>query len=238
MQGKLAQRGNMMEKRLIGEPEELFDLVFDASVLVQSLVILTDDVVLVQYQQHEDYGQENSIGNVVLASFVTAYGRLKLHKTLLELGDRALYWDTDSVLYYEGEDDAELVMGDHLGDLTSEVPDGHRILEYCSGGPKNYAYIVENMETKEQKTVIKVKGLSLNHNTSGVLGYSDMKRLIRAYVQTSDHNETIGVPTMQFRKTNDYGMFTVEYLKKYSVVYTKRILKPDFTTRPYGYINP
>ena len=47
--------------------------------------------------------KDNSIGengkiNVVLASFNTAHARIELNKYLLQLEDRVVYYDTDSII--------------------------------------------------------------------------------------------------------------------------------------------
>jgi hypothetical protein len=56
-----------------------------------------------------------------------------------ELFFRALYTDTDSVVYTSRPGEWKPELGDYLGDLTDEVPD-NRIIEFVTGGPKNYAY--------------------------------------------------------------------------------------------------
>ena len=59
--------------------------------------------------------------NDVIASFVTAGGRMLLYSYLDTLQKRVLNTDTDSVMYIQPRDGAAMVKtGDCLGDITSE----------------------------------------------------------------------------------------------------------------------
>jgi len=48
--------------------------------------------------------------------------------------------------------------------MTSELKPGEFICEVVSGGPKNYAYKSINPVTGEEKTVCKVRGMTLNYS--------------------------------------------------------------------------
>ena len=81
---------------------------------------------------------------------------MKLYTYLDTLQTRALYVDTDSLLYMQPSDDAPLVpTGYRLGDMTSELKPCEYISEYCSGGPKNYAYRTHNTETGVRSEVLR-----------------------------------------------------------------------------------
>ena len=73
--------------------------------------------------------------NVFIASFTTSLARLKLYEALDVLGDRVLYYDTDSVIYKSLAGQDKLPLGDYLGQFTDET-DGDPIVEFCSGGAK------------------------------------------------------------------------------------------------------
>jgi len=75
--------------------------------------------------------------NDVIASFVTAGGRMKFYSYLDTLQSRALYTDTDSVIFIQPRDGAILVnSGDCLGDMTSELKPCEYISEFVCGGLK------------------------------------------------------------------------------------------------------
>lgn len=225
----------MTIKVLLDDPAEFYNIVFDDTITVQQVHLLTDEVVLVEYTLPDDYAEGNDFGNAVLASFVAAYGRLQLYGLLAELGPRALYFDTDSVIYREGEGDAPLPMGDYMGDLVSEIPAGLRMVEFCSGGPKNYAFLLEDEKTGARTAHLKVKGFTLNHAAGEVLGFNDMKGLVKNYVQYHTDNDRVNIPTVQFKRTIDYHIITNKFDKQYGVVYDKRVVQPDYSTLPYGY---
>ncbi len=82
----------------------------------------------------------NSNTNCVIGAFVTAQARLKLLSELNKLGDRVLYYDTDSIIYIHIEGLYNPSLGNFLGDFTNELIDNESIVEFASGGPKNYAY--------------------------------------------------------------------------------------------------
>jgi hypothetical protein len=49
---------------------------------------------------------------------------------------------------------------DYLGDLTDEVPD-NRIIEFVTGGPKNYAYQIAKPDKNGNTSICKVRGITL-----------------------------------------------------------------------------
>ena len=62
---------------------------------------------------------------------------MKLYTYLDTLQTRAFYVDTDSFLYIQLSDDAQLVItGDRLGDMTSELKLCEYISAYVTGCPK------------------------------------------------------------------------------------------------------
>lgn len=69
---------------------------------------------------------------------------MELYKYLDMLAtDRALYFDTDSVIFTFKYGDVMPERGDFLGQLTDELAEygpGSYIDEFVSGGPKNYAF--------------------------------------------------------------------------------------------------
>jgi hypothetical protein len=101
----------------------------------------------------------------VIASYVTSSARLHLYGYLDKLKERALYCYTDSVVYIQSRDGPTLVeTGDFLGAMTSELKPNEIISEFVSGGPKNYAYKTFNSVAGAEKTVCKVRGITLNYN--------------------------------------------------------------------------
>ena len=130
--------------------------------------------------------------NDVIGCYVTAGARLHLYSYLDKLQERALYTDTDSVLFIQPRDGAALVeIGDCLGAMTSELKPNETISMFVSGGPKNYAYKILNSVTGAEKTVCKVRGITLNYNASQLVNFEKVK----ATNLGRDEKETITVHT-------------------------------------------
>ena len=67
---------------------------------------------------------------------------------------RALYCDTDSVIFVQKTNDPPLIeCADAFGDMTSEVKAYEYISGFLSGGPMKYAYKLCNSMKREVKTV-------------------------------------------------------------------------------------
>lgn len=123
-------------------------------------------------EAHE--GGKNSI--VALSAFVTCFARLKLYDELYKLGDRVLYFDTDSITFLCTGKEGEYVpqLGDYLGEFTNELDHGTYIEEFVSSCPKNNDY-----KTNDGKSVCKVKGFSLKVAASEVLNLNTMVELVK-----------------------------------------------------------
>ena len=106
--------------------------------------------------------------NEVIGGYVTSGARIHLYRYLDQLGERAIYCDTDSVIYILSRDEPGLIeTEDVLGNMTSELRTTEYISEFVSGGPKNYAYKVIDTVTVRATTVCKVRGITLNYWVGG-----------------------------------------------------------------------
>lgn len=127
------------------------------------LRLVTDHMVEVLYCHVSDADPVQPNINIFIACFTTCYARLKLYRegiAALE-PEQVLYFDTDLIVYSWVPGQPELLLGDHLGDFTSELDaDGH-IVEFAGAGPKNYGYV-----TSKGKTECKVRGFSLRREES------------------------------------------------------------------------
>ena len=55
-----------------------------------------------------------------------------------------LYYDTDSIIFISRPGQYDPPLGDYLGELTDKLEAEEHIVEFVSGGPKNYAYRTNN----------------------------------------------------------------------------------------------
>lgn len=128
---------------------------------------------------------------VPAAIFVPEYGRIQLVEKLMELKE-PLYHDTDSVIYvHDPMRDGELEVSDILGDWGEEdisLENEHGgIMEFIAMGPKSYG-----LKCRDGYTMIKAKGVKMNHATSDIFNYDVMKYLVDEHLD-EEKNTTIQV---------------------------------------------
>ncbi len=237
--GKFAQRHNMKRCRFVTSPKELYDLLSDSSKSVKDFHVLSPNIMLIEYAQAQEFENIDPKTNVIISAFCSCYGRLDLWKVMHSLGRYVLYHDTDSVIY-DLSSPWHPEVGTGLGELTDELvcknvgcsgcAEGHWITEFVACGPKNYAYRLNNGQS-----VCKVRGFSLNYTNSQVLNFDSMREALRAWKHNIPTKELITVTTQILRQKKEAKVYTKKMPKTYSVVYNKRFVKNDFTTRPFGY---
>ena len=159
----------MPQVELVKDAERYFHLLNCKSTSVKNIHFVNDQCIEVYYTQGDEFVSTSDKTNVVIAAFTTAQAQLKLYSVLECLQMRALYFNTDSVIFTSRPGEWVPPMGDYLGELTNELDDGDYIMTFVSGGPKNYAY-----QTKNGKTICKVHGCTLNYHGSQNLNVSTM----------------------------------------------------------------
>ena len=111
--------------------------------------------------------------------------------------------------------------------LTSEIsPEQGHILEFVSGGPKNYAYKTLQGET------CKVKGFTLNFTNSNKVNFDAIKEMVTKHPDTF---KTLTNPSKICRLPHERKLYSREEKKKYHIRYDKRVILENFDTVPYGY---
>ena len=112
-----------------------------------------------------------------IAAFTTCWARLKLYSYLKKLGQQVFYYDTDSVIYRWKEGLPRIEAGDFLDEMTDELG-GDYIMEFVSGGAKNYGY-----RTTRGKVECKVRGFTLNVRGKETLNFETVKKTILAVLE-------------------------------------------------------
>lgn len=91
----------------------------------------TAEIAAIQWESAKEFVAQDASTNIFLASFTTAWARLKLYDEMDKLGRDVLYHDTDSIIYSSnGNNDPPL--GNFLGDFTDEL-NGGLIKTFVSG---------------------------------------------------------------------------------------------------------
>ena len=134
MWGKFGQRLNKTQVQQFDDPQTFHRFLDTDTLDVCHVSVINDQLVEVHYQyQDEDIPVSPNL-NVFVASFTTSWERLHLNKAIQLLGERVLYFDTDSVIYLEEPGQPKRLLGDYLGEFTSELEDDDYIEEFESGG--------------------------------------------------------------------------------------------------------
>jgi len=133
MWGKFGQRLNKTQVQEFDDPQTFHRFLDTDTLDVRHVSVINDAMVEVHYQyQDEDIPVSPNL-NIFVAAFTTCWARLRLYEALQLLDQRVLYYDTDSVVYLEEEDLPNPVLGDYLGEFTSELDDDDYIEEFVSG---------------------------------------------------------------------------------------------------------
>ena len=221
MWGKFGQRQNKMQVEEFGDPKKFHSFLNSDTLDVRHVSVVNDDIVEVHYQLQEEDIPESPNLNVFVGCFTTCWARLHLYEALELLGQRVLYFDTDSVTYLEEPGQPNPPLGDYLGQFTSELKADDHITEFVSGGPKNYGY-----QTKNGKVECKVRGFRLDSEGKTQLNYDVMRQNVLDEIQQPQKH----------RDAKTYDLFTFPDYKCYQLVYGKSVIDPvTFQTYPYGY---
>lgn len=242
--GRLAMRDThlMMQTKIISNPRDFFQLLDNPAYNWG-----TSEFEFVGPSGGEKayftlYGSEDMTDgssdrtNPVMASFVTSHARVKLYRLLNSVGhESVLYMDTDSALYVETPENAWLfkpteeggLLGDNLGELTDET-DGQEIVEFVCLAPKTYAYRLSGNEE-----VVKSKGLSLNWRSSQTINLEGYRKKL---FQSEDTKLEIQFDSLRkARETSNYAVFTQHESKEIKALYSKGVIMPDWSVRPFGH---
>ena len=108
---------------------------------VRYVSVLTKERVEIHYKHQIEDDPVSPNLNIFVACFTTCWARLRLYEALDLLQERVLYFDTDSVVFRSLPGQVKPQLGNYLGDFKDELSDGDFIVEFASGGPKNYGYV-------------------------------------------------------------------------------------------------
>lgn len=136
----------------------------------------------VVYKEKEREVEVSRSTCVALAAWTTAMARLVLYKRLMQAGNRAIYADTDSLIYLKRPGDPELPIGKGLGMWAPELNEDDWIGEVACLGAKLYAY----RTAVKGKLVVRCKGFRRGAlNTEAALCIDNFIRAINSVKRKS-----------------------------------------------------
>ena len=236
--GKFAQRSNLESTEIVSTYKTMWELATDSKKEITGMVSVGTNKLLVNWKLADDDDARQGKVNVAIAAFVTAYARrelwCKLNEVESTLPGCLFYCDTDSIMYRCKSGQPLLQTGPLLGDLTLETRQDEVIKKAVFLGPKNYAYVIRNKDTGAERTVVKVKGITLNAKALQMLPFETLTEMAKAYCHD---NLTI---EKQIEQRRIKGMPNQEVInhslvKVYRAVSEKRIVCGN-ETYPKGYV--
>lgn len=152
------------------------ELLTSAEYGITGILPVNHEILYVNYLNNEEAVIPSGLANSSIAAYTTAQARSKPYSYLEHLDRRALYYDTDAIIYLTtnnpGKYEPPL-----LGDLANEVESGYYIKSFTSGGPKFYSVIMYARNGLESQ-VCKVNGIMLNSASIQLIYY----KTIRAHI--------------------------------------------------------
>ena len=145
-----------------------------------------------------------------------------------------MYWDTDSVILIQKDNDRTKVnRADFLGDFTDELQEYGScsfVDEFVSSAPKNLAFSVFCLSTGKRARKCKVKGITLRFENSKAVHFTIFRDMILENAPPVHvHNPR------KIKRQNSRVMVSEPERKVYKVVLKKRRLMGKCDFFPYGY---
>ena len=237
--GKFGQQEDKSTTEVIDSPKRLHELLFSPRHEVLNILPVDQEVLYVRHRLCDEAPAARGQNvNVVIAAYTTALARLKLYSYLEPLRERALYVDTDSVLFVSKPNMYELETGPLLGDLTNELisyGENAYITSFVSGGPKFYAFTVRKPDGSEC-SVCKVKGIRMNFKNTQIINFESVRELIENNNDEEENgNEFLTVSETGINRTRFHDVITRKEKKTVRPIYTKRWFVDNKTSYPYGF---
>ena len=120
---KLTERNDRTQISVITEPKELNNFLVTPGIEVTNLAFANDDVVWISWKHSaEEHVPNLRHTNEVMGAYVFAGATMDLYRYLDRMGERAIYYDTESVIYIQPKDEPGLIeTGEKFGDMTSDL---------------------------------------------------------------------------------------------------------------------
>ena len=223
--GKFGQKDDLATTEYYTDPDKWFRLLakhITGEIMLKNETMIDENTIYVQYVSKDTKTSSLNTTNLALAAFVTAQARLRLYSELYKLGTRAIYCDTDSIIFHYDKDKYNIPEGDMLGEWEPETDSP--IIEVLALAPKSYAY-----KCLDGSGDIKCKGITLNYNNSKKFNHNSLAQLIDG-TNTKGFIET---DKMEFIKDNKTGQIRTKNTVKvisFSPDSFKRTINYDFTT--------
>lgn len=208
--GKFNQRANLWQAKEFEmsseNRQEFWDLITNKDLDTNWDVLALNKRVVVRFRSKKERIEPPRNTNIMVGVLTTSQARALMYRHIEQLHpDQICYMDTDSIIYVQDQRNKDwgiLKIGGHLGDLTDELKPNQKMIEFGSGGPKNYGqklvktdgkihedpvsgllYVGKELNDGKTETELKVKGFNLksgfldSNSAQNALTYDSVKRL-------------------------------------------------------------
>ena len=181
--GRYGMRLNLPQTEFTTEFARILLLDNDPTWEITGVNVVSENIAQLNYKRVSDeFIPMRDDTNIFIAVATTAWARIRLYRELTKLKNRAIYCDTDSIIYEESKNPTEnLSRGNFLGDMSSELKENDPIVNFVSSGPKSYSFICQS-----GSATVKLKGFTMNSENAPVLCFRNMKRIILNGVHNAD----------------------------------------------------
>lgn len=155
-----------------------------------------------------------------------------LRHNIIHRQTRSLYCDTDSIVFVSRPGDQyNPLLGNYLGDLTSELDRGDSIKSWNAAGPKSYAYV-----TGRGKVTLRAKGITQNYENCKKFNFDSLTALVEPYLKDPETRREISARYNTItRNLKTFELTNKERVINFGIVCDKRRLFADGKTLPFGY---
>uniref|UniRef100_A0A1I8G8L9 DNA-directed DNA polymerase n=1 Tax=Macrostomum lignano TaxID=282301 RepID=A0A1I8G8L9_9PLAT len=144
--GKFCQRDDLTSTEIVDSYEAWLQRLTDPSIKVKSCEPVGESFMMLEYKPRFGGASERAFkyANVPIGVFTTSHAPLRLYEALEGLGPESFTpIPIRKVVYRCSPGEYEPPGGSSLGQWTDEVPAGCRMVQFTTGGPKLYRYVVE-----------------------------------------------------------------------------------------------
>ena len=171
--GKFGQQSNKCQVEAFTSLAKFHELISDDSKDIHSVCVVNEEMLEMVHNHQTECNPVQTNINIFVACFTTCWARLKLYHALKTLEpEQTKYFHTDSIIYSWKPGQAELPLGNYLGEFTNELDSGDHIVEFAAAGPKNYGY-----KTAQGKIDCKVRGFRLNVRGQEQLNFDKTRQI-------------------------------------------------------------
>ncbi|KAH7693376.1 hypothetical protein AAVH_39589, partial [Aphelenchoides avenae] len=232
--GRFSMRNNLAKTVITTRPDVFCDIAYDDRLVLNTVEMVSEEAVHVTYTHKKDFVEEAPSSNIFVSLFTTSAARLRLYEYMCQVTDHPrselLYTDTDSIIYEHPVGDNPVEVGEYLGQMSNEYPK-HTILEYYSGGAKQYALKLKSNDDGKISHLLKLRGITLNYRAKKSISFRKFKQQVLQYGQI----DPVFVDVSRFELSKTGTIHTIYGRKQYRAINQKGIITEDYEIVPFGY---